>query len=119
MVNFVALLRAAQDGDRVFYRWLAHVDGLKTAFQRRVFLDVLAVFVERSSANGTQLATGQGGLQHVGRVNGAFSGARADQRMQFVDEEEDLSYRVSDFLPHGCQLGCKLAAILRPGPTGP
>src|SRR5439155_964911 len=45
-MNFVTLLESPQDRDRVFHRRLAHEHRLEPPLERRVLLDVLAVFVE-------------------------------------------------------------------------
>ena len=67
VVRLVALLEAAEDGDRVRGRRLADEDRLEAALERRVLLDVLAVLVERRRADGAQLAAREHRLQHVAR----------------------------------------------------
>src|SRR5208282_2456823 len=52
VMHLVLFLQAAQDGNGVFDIWLAHENDLETAFERRVFLDVLAIFVERGGSDG-------------------------------------------------------------------
>ena len=101
--------------NRVLDVRLAHEHDLEAAFERGVFLDVLAIFVERGGADGAQLSASQRRLQHVRSVDGAFGGARADQRVQLVDEENDLALRVLDFLQHSLQAVFEFAAILRAG----
>ena len=64
---------------------------LEAPLERGVLLDVLAVLVERGGADAAQLAAGERRLQHVGRVHGALGRARADQRVQLVDEADDLA----------------------------
>ena len=112
-MHFVALFQSAQNRDRVFDVRFADEHDLEAAFERRIFFDVLAVFVERGGADGAQLAAGQRRLQHVGSVNRAFGRARAHQRVQLVDEEDDLALRVFDLLQHRLEAIFKLAAILR------
>src|SRR5205823_4074551 len=65
VVDLVALLQAAQDGDRVLDRGLADIHRLEAALEGGVLLDVLAVLVEGGGANHAQLAAGQHGLDHV------------------------------------------------------
>ena len=69
----------------------------KTGWNRRsragVFLDVLAIFVERRGADAAQLAAGQGRLEQVGRVAAPFGRAGADDRVQLVDEQDDVAAR--------------------------
>ena len=64
--------------------------GLEAALQRRVLLDVLAVFVQGGRADAAQLAAREHRLEHVGGVHRAFGLARADEGVQLVDEEDDL-----------------------------
>ena len=86
VVDLVALLEAAQDRDRVLDRRLADEDLLEPALERGVLLDVLAVLVERGRADHAQLAAGEHRLDHVAGVDRALGAARADDRVQLVDE---------------------------------
>ena len=115
VVRLVALLEAAEDGDRVRDGRLADEDRLEAALERGVLLDVLAVLVERRRADAAQLAAREHRLQHVGRVDGALGRAGADDRVQLVDEEDDLALGVFDVLEDGLQPLLELAAVLRAG----
>ena len=115
MVGLVALLEPAQDRDRVRHGRLADEDRLEAPLERGVLLDVLAVLVERRRADRAQLAAGEHRLQQVGGVDGALGGARADDRVQLVDEEDDVAGRVLDLLEDGLQPLLELAAVLRSG----
>ncbi len=115
MVRLVALLQPAQDRDRVGDRRLADEDRLEAPLERRVLLDVLAVLVERRRADRAQLAAREHRLEHVRRVDGALGGAGADDRVQLVDEEDDLARRVLDLREHGLEPLLELAAVLRAG----
>ena len=44
---------------------------------------------------------GKHGLEHVARVNRPFGGPGADDRVQLVDEEDDLAFGVGDLLQDG------------------
>ena len=94
VVRLVALLQAAQDRDRVLDRRLADEDRLEAPLERGVLLDVLAVLVERRRADRAQLAAREHRLEHVAGVDGALGGAGADDRVQLVDEEDDLALGV-------------------------
>ena len=115
VVRLVALLQAAQDRDRVGDRRLADEDRLEATLERRVLLDVLAVLVERRRADRAQLTAREHRLQQVRGVDGAFGRARADDRVQLVDEEDDLARRVLDLGEDGLEPLLELAAVLRPG----
>ena len=115
MVHLVALLQAAQDGDGVLDGRLADHDRLEAPLQGRVLLDVLAVLVERGRADGAQLAAGQRRLEQVGGVDRALGRAGPDDRVQLVDEEDDLAGGVLDLLEDGLEPVLELAAVLGPG----
>ncbi len=93
MVGLVALLESAKDRDRVGHRRLADEDRLEAALEGRVLLDVRAVLVERRRADGAQLAAREHRLQQVPGRHGALGRARADDRVQLVDEQDDLRPR--------------------------
>ena len=72
-------------------RRLIHGDRLEATRQGSVLLDVLAVLVERRRADALDLATRQRRLEHVARVDRALGAARADKRVQLVDEQDDVA----------------------------
>src|SRR6185503_13125402 len=119
VVDLVALAQAAQDADRVLDGRLADHHRLEAALERGVLLDVLAVLVERGRADGVQLAAGQHRLEHVGRVHRPLRRAGPDDGVQLVDEEDDLSLRIRDFLQDRLEPLLELAAVLRSGDQGP
>ena len=118
MVDLVFLLQPAQDRDRVLHIGLADEHRLETPRKRRVLLDMLAVLVERRRADAMQLAAGECGLEHVGGVHRAIGLAGADQRVQLVDEHDDLAFRRPDLGEDGFQPFLELAAIFRAGDQG-
>ena len=115
VVQLVALLEPAQDRDRVLDRRLADEHRLEAALQRGVLLDVLAVLVQRRGADGAQLAAGEHRLEQVGGVDGALGGARADDRVQLVHEQDDVAAGLLDLGQDRLQALLELAAVLRAG----
>ena len=113
VVHLVALLQAAQDGDGVLHARFVHDHGLEAALQRGVLFDVLAVLVERGRADGAQFAARELGLEQVGRVHRALRRARADDGVQFVDEQDDLALAGGDFLEERLEPVLEFAAELR------
>ncbi len=113
VVLFVAPLQPAQDRDRVLHVGLADQHRLEAPLQRRVLLDVLAVLVERRRADRAQLAARQHRLQQVGRVDRAFGGAGADDRVELVEEEDDPALRLLHLVQHRFQPLLELAAVFR------
>src|SRR5205085_2676679 len=118
VMHFVALFQSAQDADRVFHRRFADVNGLEAALKRGIFFDVLLIFVERRRADGAQLAARERRLEHVRRVHRSFGRAGADERVQLVDEENDVSFALFDFFDDRLQTIFELAAIFRAGNHG-
>ena len=57
--NFKSLFESAQDGDRIFYRRFSDKHRLKPTFKRRVFFNILAVFVQRRCADAVKFPARQ------------------------------------------------------------
>ena len=72
-------------------RGLVDEDRLEAPLERRVLLDVLAVLVERRRADRVELAAGEHRLQQVRRVHRALGRAGTDDRVELVDEQDDLA----------------------------
>ena len=99
--DLVLLLEATQNRDGVLDGRLAHHNGLETTGERRVLLDVLAVFVERGRADRMQVATGERRLEDVACVHGALGGTRAHNGVKLIDEQDDLTFGFLHFFEHG------------------
>ena len=69
VVDLVFFFQPPQDRDRVLHIRLADEYRLETPRQRRVLLDMLAVFVERRRPDAVQFTARQRRLEHVGRVH--------------------------------------------------
>ena len=115
VMDLVALLQAAQNGDRVLDRGLVHQHLLETSLERRVLLDVLAVLVQGRGADAVQFTAGQRRLEHIAGVHGALGLARADDGVQLVDEQDDLPLLLGQVVEHGLQPFLELAAELGAG----
>ena len=81
----------AQDFERLLGRGRFDEHLLKAAFEGRVALDVLAVFVERRGADGLQLTPCQGRFEDVGRIEAALRGAGPDDGVDLVDEQDRVA----------------------------
>ena len=112
MMGLVAVLEAAEDRDRVLDRRLADVDRLEAPLEGGVLLDVLAVLVERRRADAAQFAARERRLEQVACAHGAFGLARADDRVQLVDEEDHPAVARGDLAQHRLQALLELAAVL-------
>ena len=91
VVVLVFLFQATQDGDRFGHGRLVHHHHLEPALQRLVGLEILLVFVEGRRADSPQFTPRQSRLQDIGCVHRAARTAGAYQRMDLIDEEDDLS----------------------------
>ena len=76
---------------------------------------MLAVLVERRRSDRVQLAAGQHRLEQITRVHGALGCARTHNRMQLVDEQDDLALGVLDLLQNRLEAFLELAAVLGAG----
>ena len=103
MISIVSLL-----GGRI------DLDGLEAALERTVLLDVLAVLGGRRRADAANLAARQRRLQNVRRVERAFGRTGADERVQLVDEDDDVRV-VRELLHDRLEALFELPAILRAG----
>ena len=118
VVLLVALADAEQDVDRLLERRLLDHDRLEAALEGGVALDVLAVLVERRGADALELAAGERRLEDVRGVDRALGRARADQRVQLVDEE-DRVVGVAQLLDDLLEPLLELAAVLGAGDERP
>ena len=100
VVDFVAVLQAAQNRNRVFHARFAHQHFLEAAFQRSIFFDVLAVFVQRGCADAVQFAARQGRFQHIARIHGTVCFARAHQCVDFVNKNQRVAVVFCQIVQH-------------------
>ena len=112
VMRLVAVAQAAQDLHGVVGRRLLDADLLEAPLERGVALEVLAVLVERRRADRLQLTAGERRLQDRGGVDRALGGARADEVVELVDEQDDVA-ALGDLLHHLLQALLELAAVLR------
>ena len=114
-MHFIALLETAKYCDRIGNRRLLDKHLLKTALQCSVFFYVLTILIQCSCADAMQFTTRECRLEHVASIHRSFSFAGADQRMQFVDEQDDLpflfrqviEYRLEALLEFTAKLGAR------------
>ena len=111
--NFEPLFKSAQYGNGVLYRRLVYHNGLETAGEGGVLLDIFSVFVEGGRAYAVQFAARQKRLQKVARVHGSVGLARAHHGVQLVYEQQYSALGFRHFAQNGFQPLFKLAAVLR------
>ena len=112
VVRLVAVAETLQDLDRVRDRRLLDLDRLEAALERGVLLEVLAVLVERGGADRLQLTAREHRLEDRRGVDRALGRARTDERVQLVDEQDDVAAR-ADLLQHLLEALLEVAAVAR------
>ena len=115
VMHLVALLESAQNRNGRLHRWLGDLHRLEAPFQRRVFFDVLAVFIERRRAHAAEFAAGKLWLHDVRRVRRTFRRARADDGVQLINEQNDFAFAGDNFLQKRLEPVLEFAAIFRAG----
>ena len=114
VVRLVALAQALEDLDRLRDGRLLDLDRLEAPLERRVLLEVLAVLVERGGADGLQLTAGEHRLEDRRRVDRAFGRTGTHERVQLVDEQDDVAAG-ADLLQHLLQALLEVAAVTGTG----
>ncbi len=117
VVLLVAVAQALEDLDGVGHRGLFDLDLLEAPLERRVLLEVLAVLVEGGGPDGLQLAPGQHRLEDRCGVDSALGGARTDEGVQLVDEQDDVAAGL-DLLQHLLEALLEVAAVAAAGHQG-
>ena len=115
MVRLVPVLQPPQDRDRVLDRRLGDEHRLEAPRERRVLLDMLAIFVERGRADAMQFAARQCRLEQVRSVHRPVRLARANQRVHLVDEQDDAARRRGDLVQNALEALLEFAAIFCAG----
>src|SRR5690606_14636820 len=119
MVCFVTFFQSAQDGYRILRVWFFHHHLLEPTFERLVFLEVFLVFVERGGTDGTQLATGEGRLEDIRGIHGAFTTARTDKGVYLIDEQDDFAITLCYLFYHRLEPFFKLTLVFCSGDQCP
>ena len=117
VVRLVLVADALEDLDRVGERRLVDLHRLEAAFERGVLLDVFAVLVGGRGTDRLQLAAGEHRLEDRRGVDGAFGGAGTDERVDLVDEEQDVAAGL-DLLEHLLQALLEVTPVARTGDEG-
>ena len=93
---------------------LIHVDSLEAALERRILCQVLAELLRGGGTDDLEGAACEDRLEHGARVDGTLGRTGADQRVHFIDEQDDV-VGLGGFGDHVLQALLKLAAVLGTG----
>src|SRR4029077_15063266 len=110
----VAIAHAVDHLDGFFFVGRGNFHGLEAALKGAVLLDGLAILAWSGRANALNFAAGERGLENIGGVEGAFRGARADEGVQFVNEDDGV-LALHQFFHDGLEALFKLATIFCTG----
>ena len=108
----VAFLQTSQDGDGRRHIWFIHHDGLETAFECLVLLEILLIFVEGRRTDAAQFATSQSWLEDVGGIHRTARLTSTHEGVDLVDEEDDLPLTLHNRLDDCLESLLKLTLIL-------
>ena len=114
MMLFILIAQAFHDANGLLFIRLFDNERLESALERRILFQMLAVFVERGSADDLDLTARQRRLQDGSRIHRAFGCTRTDNGVELVDEQDDIVCLL-DFLDALLQALLEFAAILRTG----
>ena len=114
VVVLVLVLDVVQDFNRLLGRGGVHHHHLETTGQSTIFLNVLAVLIQRGGADALNFAPGQRRFEHVGGIERARSPAGTHDGVQLVNEENHVG-RLFQLVHHGLHALLKLAAVLGAG----
>ena len=111
MVRVKAILDATQNRNGFFFARFVNLHGLETAFQGRILLDVLTVFLRGRRTDAVQFTTGQLRFEHVAQVHGAFSLARTHDGVDFIDKQQRVAVFFKS-VQHGFQTFLEISTVL-------
>jgi hypothetical protein len=114
VVVLVLAAQALEDELGLLDGGLADLDGLEATLEGLVLLDVLAVLVYRGRADDLDLTARERRLEDGGGVYRALGGARPDEVVDLVYEQDDVAV-VGDLLHYLLEALLELAAVLGAG----
>ena len=113
VVVLVFLLQPPHDGDRFGRRGLIDHDHLETALKRLVCLEILLVLVQGRGSDGPEFTPCKGGLQDVRGIHGSGGPTGSNEGVDLIDEQDDLTGAVHNFLNDSLEPLLELALVLR------
>ena len=113
MVYFVTFLQTTQNTDCIFYGRFCYHDRLETSLQCRVLLDILSVLIQCGSTDTMQFTSCQHRLEHIACIQCTVCFSCANNGMQLINEQNDLTITVLDILQYSLQSLFKFTTIFR------
>ena len=114
MVRLVLVADALKDFDGVSERWLLYLHRLEPTFKCRILFNMLAVLVCGGRPYRLELTAGEHRLEDRCCVDCTLSSTCADERVDLVDEQQDVASRFN-LLEHLFQPLFEVAAVAAAG----
>ena len=111
----VALLDTTEYADGIYLVRFINHDGLETALQSLILLEVLLILVEGSSTDGSQFTTSQRRFQNVGCIHGTFASTSTYQGMNLINKEDNLAVGVGYLFDDALQTLLELTLVFGTG----
>ena len=112
MMRRVSISKSLENFNRLHRIWWFDCDGLESSFERSIFFDVLAVFIEGSCADALDFTARESRLENIGRIDCAFCSTSSNERVQFINKEDDI-LGASNFVHDGLDAFFKLSTVFR------
>ena len=109
----IAFLQSTEDGDSTHLIRLINHDGLESAFQSLILLEVFLILVKGRCTDGTQFTTGKGWLQDIGSIHSPLTTTSTHKGVNLIDEEDDTTIGTCNLRDNTLQSFLELALILR------
>ena len=93
---FVLPLDTLQDADSLFLCGFFHRNRLESPLQCGILLNILAILRDRGRTDQLDLSASQGRFHDIGRINCPLGASGTDDRMQFIQKQDDISI-IRDF----------------------
>ena len=103
MVHFIALLKATQNSDGIFFIGLIDKYLLEATLQGGILFHILTVLVQRGCTHAMQFPSSQCWLEHIAGIHGPFRLAGTDHGVQLVDKQDDTPLLLGELIQHRLQ----------------
>ena len=97
MVSLITITQPHEHFNGIVHGRLVDINRCEPALKGGILFYVFVILVQCGGANTLQLPACQGRFEHVGCIHGTLCGTSADDGMQFIDHQDDLSRRSLDF----------------------
>ena len=115
MMFFIGTTQPEKNFYRIFYRRRVDNNRLETTFQGSIFFNSFAIFIQSCCANALQFSAGKCRFNNVGSIHRALAASSTHQRVDFVDEEDDVALGAHYLLNYAFEPLLKLALVLGAG----